>query len=174
MTLINCSERLLRNPAIVAIDFLQNLFTCFFFFPAKMISMLPKTDSKTATLCNSLFKESNIWLRNKTMASEKKKKYSGNSNGYYANSTCTTLRNGFVSKATKEEQNYPIAFTIMIYKDIEQVYRLLRAIYRPSNYYCIHVDLKVCYVSFLIAIYIPSNYHCSHVGLEVLYAMFNF
>ena len=29
-----------------------------------------------------------------------------------------------------------------MYKDPDQVERLLRAIYRPQNYYCIHVDLN--------------------------------
>ena len=43
---------------------------------------------------------------------------------------------------TEEERNFPIAYSIMMYKDIEQVERLLRAIYRPQNYYCIHVDKK--------------------------------
>ena len=29
-----------------------------------------------------------------------------------------------------------------MYKDVEQFERLLRAIYRPHNFYCVHVDLK--------------------------------
>jgi len=43
---------------------------------------------------------------------------------------------------SEEETSFPIAFSILIYKDIEQFERLLRAIYRPTNYYCIHVDGK--------------------------------
>ncbi len=43
---------------------------------------------------------------------------------------------------SKEEYDFPIAFSILIYKDVEQVERLLRAIYTPQNYYCLHVDLK--------------------------------
>ncbi len=42
----------------------------------------------------------------------------------------------------KEEEEFPIAFSIMMFKDVEQVERLLRAIYRPQNHYCIHVDIK--------------------------------
>ena len=42
---------------------------------------------------------------------------------------------------TKDELEFPLAFGVLAYKDIEQVERLLRAIYRPHNYYCIHVDL---------------------------------
>ncbi|XP_074644236.1 beta-1,3-galactosyl-O-glycosyl-glycoprotein beta-1,6-N-acetylglucosaminyltransferase-like [Tubulanus polymorphus] len=44
--------------------------------------------------------------------------------------------------SSDEEQNFPIAFGITVYKDIEQVERLLRMIYAPQNYYCFHVDKK--------------------------------
>ena len=43
---------------------------------------------------------------------------------------------------SKLEEDFPIAFSIVMYKDPDQVERLLRAIYRPQNYYCIHVDLE--------------------------------
>ncbi|KAH9514861.1 Beta-1,3-galactosyl-O-glycosyl-glycoprotein beta-1,6-N-acetylglucosaminyltransferase [Bulinus truncatus] len=43
---------------------------------------------------------------------------------------------------TSEEENFSLAFSMMVYKDIEMVERLLRSIYRPQNYYCIHVDKK--------------------------------
>ena len=33
-------------------------------------------------------------------------------------------------------------FSILFYKDLDQVVRLLRAIYRPQNYYCLHLDKK--------------------------------
>ncbi|CAH1779726.1 unnamed protein product [Owenia fusiformis] len=49
----------------------------------------------------------------------------------------------YIMKPTsKLEFDFPIAFDIIMYKDIEQMERLLRAIYRPWNYYCIHVDQK--------------------------------
>ncbi|KAK0054437.1 beta-1 3-galactosyl-O-glycosyl-glycoprotein beta-1 6-N-acetylglucosaminyltransferase [Biomphalaria pfeifferi] len=41
-----------------------------------------------------------------------------------------------------EEEHFPIAFSLLVYKDIEMVERLLRLIYRPQNYYCVHVDKK--------------------------------
>jgi hypothetical protein len=43
---------------------------------------------------------------------------------------------------TEEERKFPIAYSILMYKNVEQTERLLRAIYRPQNVYCIHVDLK--------------------------------
>lgn len=45
-------------------------------------------------------------------------------------------------KPSKEEKAFPIAFSILVYKSAEQTERLLRAIYRPHNVYCIHVDAK--------------------------------
>ena len=44
---------------------------------------------------------------------------------------------------SKEEAEFPLAFSILMYKDLDQVERLVRAIYRPQNYYCIHVDASV-------------------------------
>ena len=43
---------------------------------------------------------------------------------------------------TKEETAFPIAFSIFASTNTEQLERLLRSIYRPHNYYCIHLDLK--------------------------------
>ncbi|XP_064647323.1 beta-1,3-galactosyl-O-glycosyl-glycoprotein beta-1,6-N-acetylglucosaminyltransferase-like [Lineus longissimus] len=43
---------------------------------------------------------------------------------------------------SKEEEEFPLAYSILMYKQAEQVERLLRVIYRPQNYYCIHVDKK--------------------------------
>ena len=60
-------------------------------------------------------------------------------------SDCQTFiheRGYIMSTLTKIEAAFPLAFSILMYKDIEQVERLLRAIYRPQNIYCIHVDKK--------------------------------
>jgi len=43
---------------------------------------------------------------------------------------------------TDLERDFPIAFSLLMFKDVEQAERLLRAIYRPQNFYCIHVDAK--------------------------------
>jgi hypothetical protein len=42
----------------------------------------------------------------------------------------------------EEESNFPIAYSILSYKEVESTERLLRAIYRVQNVYCIHVDEK--------------------------------
>ncbi|XP_061192619.1 beta-1,3-galactosyl-O-glycosyl-glycoprotein beta-1,6-N-acetylglucosaminyltransferase 3-like [Saccostrea echinata] len=41
---------------------------------------------------------------------------------------------------SKEELNFPLAYTILTHKHAVQTEKLLRAIYRPHNIYCIHVD----------------------------------
>ncbi|CAL8085953.1 unnamed protein product [Calicophoron daubneyi] len=41
-----------------------------------------------------------------------------------------------------EEADFPLAFNILVFTDLERAIRLLRAIYRPQNSYCIHVDKK--------------------------------
>ena len=40
----------------------------------------------------------------------------------------------------EKEVNFPIAYSIITYRDALQTELLLRAIYRPQNIYCIHVD----------------------------------
>ncbi|XP_026775062.1 beta-1,3-galactosyl-O-glycosyl-glycoprotein beta-1,6-N-acetylglucosaminyltransferase 3 [Pangasianodon hypophthalmus] len=43
---------------------------------------------------------------------------------------------------SKEERDFPIAYSIVIHEKIEMFERLLRAIYTPQNVYCVHVDKK--------------------------------
>ena len=38
------------------------------------------------------------------------------------------------------EETFPVAFGILIYHQVDQFEQLFRAIYRPNNFYCIHVD----------------------------------
>lgn len=48
-----------------------------------------------------------------------------------------------ISVGSLEEKEYPIAYNLLIHQDLDQVEKLLRAIYRPQNSYCIHIDAKV-------------------------------
>jgi len=51
------------------------------------------------------------------------------------------LKRGYYNYNLKlEEEEFPIAYSILLYKDVEQAERLLKAIYRPQNVYCLHVD----------------------------------
>lgn len=57
--------------------------------------------------------------------------------------SCESFRSirGYTSYLpSAEESSFPIAYSILLYKDVEQAERLLRAIYAPQNLYCLHVD----------------------------------
>jgi len=54
-----------------------------------------------------------------------------------------TDRIGFInSHLTDEEKGFPIAFSILFHNYIESFINLISAIYRPQNYYCVHIDKK--------------------------------
>lgn len=42
---------------------------------------------------------------------------------------------------TPEEEAYPVAYSILLYKEVEQAERLLHALYTPHNVFCLHVDM---------------------------------
>ncbi|XP_050409843.2 beta-1,3-galactosyl-O-glycosyl-glycoprotein beta-1,6-N-acetylglucosaminyltransferase 3 [Patella vulgata] len=52
-------------------------------------------------------------------------------------------KRGFMEKnSSKEELEFPLAFSILTYDNIQQFERMLRVLYTPQNVYCIHVDNK--------------------------------
>lgn len=51
-------------------------------------------------------------------------------------------RQYLLKPASEEEARFPLAYSILLFHHTEQFERLLRAIYRPQNFYCIHVDRK--------------------------------
>ena len=64
--------------------------------------------------------------------------------------TCSELINdmGYVTDSlTSIERNFPIAYSILVYKDFVQIEMLLRAIYRPQNIYCHPRGPEVGYVT---------------------------
>ncbi|XP_006835071.1 PREDICTED: beta-1,3-galactosyl-O-glycosyl-glycoprotein beta-1,6-N-acetylglucosaminyltransferase [Chrysochloris asiatica] len=65
----------------------------------------------------------------------------------YINMTndCTSFikrRKYIVEPLSQEEAEFPIAYSVVVHHKIELLDRLLRAIYMPQNFYCIHVDKK--------------------------------
>ena len=46
----------------------------------------------------------------------------------------------FHQEDTNVNRQFPLAFSILMYENVEQFERLLRVIYRPQNFYCVHVD----------------------------------
>ena len=66
-------------------------------------------------------------------------------NTYLNLSNCETFKSerGYVDHPlSATEREFPLAFGIIVYTDVELAERLLRAIYRPHNFYCFHVDRK--------------------------------
>ena len=66
---------------------------------------------------------------------------------FYINATRNCARfihsRGYINATlSRIEADFPVAYSLQVYKDIEMVERLLRSVYRPQNLYCIHVDTK--------------------------------
>lgn len=64
---------------------------------------------------------------------------------YYINATkdCrnfTSSRKYFTFPLSKEEEEFPLAYSMVIHHKVQNFERLLRAIYAPQNIYCVHVD----------------------------------
>ena len=47
-----------------------------------------------------------------------------------------------ISPLEDEDPDFPIAYNILLHDNVAQFERLFRAIYRPQNSYCIHIDAK--------------------------------
>lgn len=43
---------------------------------------------------------------------------------------------------SEEEKEFPVAYSIVVHHKVQNFERLLRTIYSPQNFYCIHVDTK--------------------------------
>ena len=59
-------------------------------------------------------------------------------------SNCTAVVEDFSNNfyVSQEELDFPIAFSLVVYNRPQQIVRLLKAIYRPHNLYCIHADAR--------------------------------
>ncbi|GFS01556.1 beta-1,3-galactosyl-O-glycosyl-glycoprotein beta-1,6-N-acetylglucosaminyltransferase [Elysia marginata] len=102
-------------------------------------------------------------------------------NQWYINATkdCQAFKRtrGYImSPLTREEGEFPIAFSIVAFKDVEMVERLLRIVYRPQNRYCIHVDSKADaeFYSALkaVAACFPGNVRMSSRRVDVRWGTF--
>ena len=51
-------------------------------------------------------------------------------------------RRQYILNVSAEEQQFPLAFGMVMHREVEHAERILRAIYRPQNFYSIHVDKK--------------------------------
>ncbi|XP_061672939.1 beta-1,3-galactosyl-O-glycosyl-glycoprotein beta-1,6-N-acetylglucosaminyltransferase-like [Syngnathoides biaculeatus] len=62
-----------------------------------------------------------------------------------------TSRKYLTFPLSKEEEDFPLAYSMVVHQKVQNFERLLRAIYAPQNVYCVHVDLKAS-PSFLSAV----------------------
>ncbi|KAL3886797.1 hypothetical protein ACJMK2_026769 [Sinanodonta woodiana] len=96
--------------------------------------------------CRKIFDGNETELKRAEYISKKTKKSTLTESDYIKlTEDCETFRKdrGYImSPLTYMEENFPIAFSLLLFKDIGQAERLLRAVYRPQNIYCIHVDEK--------------------------------
>lgn len=62
----------------------------------------------------------------------------------YKQMNCEDIRQDFQHNfyVSEVEKNFPIAYIFVVYTNAGQILRLLKAIYRPHNLYCIHPDAK--------------------------------
>ncbi|KAL3870458.1 hypothetical protein ACJMK2_038521 [Sinanodonta woodiana] len=88
-------------------------------------------------------------------------------------SSFRTMRRYITNPLDDVEESFPLAFSIVMYKDVYQAERLLRAIYRPQNIYCIHVDQNAvrgvkeamkCIASCFENVFITSKLHSVRWG----------
>ncbi|XP_054467752.1 beta-1,3-galactosyl-O-glycosyl-glycoprotein beta-1,6-N-acetylglucosaminyltransferase-like [Anoplopoma fimbria] len=68
-------------------------------------------------------------------------------NEYYVNASqdCRKFKSSrkyLTFPLSKEEQDFPLAYSMVVHHKVQDFERLLRAIYAPENVYCVHVDKK--------------------------------
>ncbi|XP_035021568.2 beta-1,3-galactosyl-O-glycosyl-glycoprotein beta-1,6-N-acetylglucosaminyltransferase [Hippoglossus stenolepis] len=66
---------------------------------------------------------------------------------HYMNATkdCSAFklrRKYLTSPLSQEEEEFPLAYSMVVHHKVQSFERLLRAIYAPQNIYCVHVDKK--------------------------------
>ena len=107
-------------------------------------SDLPTIDINETVCLNILAGNEDEISRSKILMERQKRKVKKSYLYHPLLSKCRYVKKRHYIRAplNEEEAGFPIAFSIMVYKDFEQVERLIRIIYRPQNYYCLHVDKK--------------------------------
>ena len=95
--------------------------------------------------CSAVFRRNKAEIAKARKVAASPKRLVGIPDAHYEQATknCSQFvrKRGYITVSlSKEEDDFPIAYSLLVYKDLEMVERLLRAIYRPQNYYCLHID----------------------------------
>ncbi|XP_060945121.1 beta-1,3-galactosyl-O-glycosyl-glycoprotein beta-1,6-N-acetylglucosaminyltransferase-like [Limanda limanda] len=97
---------------------------------------------------------------------------------HYMNATedCSAFklrRKYFTSPLSQEEEDFPLAYSMVVHHKVQSFERLLRAIYAPQNIYCVHVDKKakssVLFAIWAITACFPNIFLVSQ-PVDVVYA----
>ncbi len=92
---------------------------------------------------------------------------------------CTAFKNqrGYLTEPlSREEAYFPIAYSILFYKELQQLERLLRVIYQPQNIYCLHLDgysSDILYIAARSLVRCFDNVFLASKREKVIYASFS-
>ncbi|CAF0834625.1 unnamed protein product [Didymodactylos carnosus] len=119
--------------------------------PIQLLSSTKHSSSRDfffSSLCGRLIRQDKTVLSVEIdrLDSELRRKQQLTYNDTYIAYDCSTKTIFPKYKITEEEKQYPIAFTILMYDNLFQFEQLLKTIYRPHNFYCIHIDLKTSHI----------------------------
>ncbi|GFR77814.1 beta-1,3-galactosyl-O-glycosyl-glycoprotein beta-1,6-N-acetylglucosaminyltransferase 3-like [Elysia marginata] len=118
--------------------------------------------------CWAVFRRNPQAMQRAKKVASSPRRLKGIPDGHYEQATknCTTFmrkRGYFTMSLSDEEDAFPIAYSLLVYKDLEMVERLLRAIYRPQNRYCLHIDGSAKPSFFRAASSLASCFHNVHL-----------
>lgn len=129
--------------------------------------------------CDQLIEYNESTIKNAERIMEKVPRHAIPIEKYVSINDCELFRTerGYIDHPlSQQELNFPLAFGITIYKDVEQMERLLRAIYRPHNFYCIHMDLKMLHTDRLAGMQIAGcfdNVFIADQSIDVVWGQFS-
>ncbi|KAL5020366.1 hypothetical protein ScPMuIL_003258 [Solemya velum] len=121
---------------------------------AREITQLPDTNTdfigirrNTEINCRKIFENDKTAISDaRDLAKSYKRKYRMGPKRYQELAgNCASFRStrGYMDTPVNEEEAmFPIAISVLVFKEIDAFERLLRSIYRPQNVYCVHVDTK--------------------------------
>ena len=135
-------KSLMRSTTDPGVDDLANRVQSDHFATVQSVPMIKIVDAQ----CSKLIEGNHKALMDAS-SHQHNNKYTPIQDMRYTDFTynCDTFRRDrqyMMQPVSSEEEEFPIAYSIVMYKEVEQFERLLRAIYRPQNYYCIHLDMK--------------------------------
>ena len=117
------------------------------FYKSWNLSVVTLIEPEISRNCTALFKGDTAEV-NKVLAENRNwpsTAYDQKFNKLYLESEgCEDIVSEFQGNfyVSEEESSFPLAFSMNVHDNAQQVIRLLKAIYRPHNAYCIHYDSK--------------------------------